>query len=175
MSKVCSTCKVIKDVSNFYRDGDGIGSRCKECEGERNKQYHANNKPKIKKTKKKWYLDNKQQIIEDRKEKRKADPRYNMLSTAKHRAKKSGIPFSLRLEDVSIPTHCPILGIELLFNKGVAGKNSPSLDKIVPVLGYVPDNVQVISKLANSMKTNASIAELKLFAKWVLTTFKEEE
>jgi hypothetical protein len=52
-------------------------------------------------------------------------------------------------------------------------RTSPSLDRIDSTLGYTKGNIQVISWLANTMKTNASIEELKLFAKWVLETFKE--
>jgi hypothetical protein len=40
--------------------------------------------------------------------------------------------------------------------------NSPSLDKIIPSLGYVRGNVQVISQRANSIKRDATLAELEL-------------
>ena len=47
--------------------------------------------------------------------------------------------------------------------------SSPSLDRIIPELGYVPGNVQVISHQANTMKSNATLKELKAFAAWVAT------
>ncbi len=68
-----------------------------------------------------------------------------------------------------IPDVCPVLGISLYPGTGRGpGHNAPSLDRIVPALGYVPGNVQVISHLANSMKRDASPEQLRLFAEWVL-------
>lgn len=78
------------------------------------------------------------------------DPRLYLHTSAKHRAKRKGVTFSITVEDIVIPTHCPILGIELSF--GGSQENSPSLDKINNSLGYVPGNVQVISYRANRIK-----------------------
>jgi hypothetical protein len=44
-------------------------------------------------------------------------------------------------------------------------ENYASLDKIDPSKGYVIGNLQVISKKANAMKSNATIEELRLFVK----------
>ena len=54
---------------------------------------------------------------------------------------------------------------------GVAGPCSATLDKIVPELGYIQGNIQLASKLANEMKSNATTAELQLFAKYIATTY----
>jgi len=51
---------------------------------------------------------------------------------------------------------------------GKSKASSPSLDKIIPSLGYVVGNVQWLSKKANGMKQDASFQELEKFAKWVL-------
>ena len=84
---------------------------------------------------------------------------YRMLTHAKHRAKKNNIPFDLNLEDIIIPEYCPLLGIKLEFG----GKDAaPSLDRLLPHLGYVRGNILVISKRANTIKNNASIDELML-------------
>lgn len=91
----------------------------------------------------------------------------NLLSGAKQRAKKLDIPFELTEFDIRIPTYCPILGIQLEFNKIRPLANSPSIDRIVPSLGYVPSNIQIISVKANRAKNNLSFDELKLFAKWI--------
>jgi len=48
------------------------------------------------------------------------------------------------------------------------GKNdSPTLDRIDPNKGYVKGNIQVLSHLANMMKSNATAEELHLFADWI--------
>ena len=90
-----------------------------------------------------------------------------MFRRAKRRAKTKGVPFDLSVEDIIIPELCPILGIPLMVGVGACGGNggptdsSPSLDRIIPELGYVKGNVQVISNRANRFKSDASIEELE--------------
>lgn len=79
-------------------------------------------------------------------------------------AKKRGIEFTLVYEDMVWPTHCPALGVELDYSYG--GKNgvppnSPSFDRVDATKGYVIGNVIIVSHLANSIKTNATIDQLK--------------
>lgn len=80
----------------------------------------------------------------------------------KHRAKTRGISFNLTVEDVTIPSFCPVLGLPLYRNTGGAaqGPNSPSVDRIDSSLGYTRGNVQVISSKANAIKSNATPSEL---------------
>ena len=99
---------------------------------------------------------------------RREDVKAAMLYAAKNRAKKRGLEFDLTTSDFEVPTHCPVFGIELKVSDGRATDNSPSLDRIDSSRGYVRGNVQVISKLANTMKNNASQEQLIAFAKWVL-------
>lgn len=88
------------------------------------------------------------------------------LASIKSRAKKLGIPFDEDTSDIVVPEFCPILGIVLQRGAVYGGWNSPSLDKIVPTLGYVKDNRWVISKRANTIKSNATYDELILIGKW---------
>lgn len=88
-------------------------------------------------------------------------PRTKMLYAAKARAKKEELPFNLTLEDIQIPDVCPILGYTLEKNSRYCQYNSPSLDKIIPALGYVRGNVQVISHKANTIKNDATIEDLE--------------
>ena len=92
------------------------------------------------------------------------DPRYFLVVCAKHRAKLKGIPFDLAPEDFEIPEFCPLLGIRLKREKGKLCPASPSLDRIRPELGYVRDNVWVISHRANFLKGDATHDELRLLA-----------
>lgn len=107
----------------------------------------------------------------------KKNPAKVMLRSARHRAKKQGLPFNITIDDIVIPEVCPVLGIQLECNAGTgsAKQNSPSLDKIIPELGYVVGNVQVISYLANVMKHDATPKQLIDFALWVLETYKEKQ
>lgn len=96
-----------------------------------------------------------------------------MLQRAKNRAKSKNILFDLKLEDIKIPEYCPIMGIKLECHKGRSGgnKNSPSLDRINPLKGYTKDNIEVISHLANMMKSLANEEELKTFGVWITSKF----
>lgn len=88
-------------------------------------------------------------------------PEYQMWERAKHRAKRQGVPFDIAWTDIAIPEYCPMLGIKM--EHGADNHhNSPSLDKIVPRLGYIVGNIQVISKRANRIKTDASFSEFEL-------------
>jgi len=80
-----------------------------------------------------------------------------MLCGARNRATKRGLPFSLVAADIVIPVFCPVLGLRLGQNHDTA----PSLDRIKPVLGYVKDNIRVISWRANTLRSNATIVELR--------------
>lgn len=96
-----------------------------------------------------------------------------MWRRAKNRSAQYGVPFDIDVEDIVIPNKCPILFIPLKENKGKPGayRDSPSLDKIVPELGYVKGNIQVISQMANQMKFNATPQELLTFAKYITTRY----
>ena len=63
------------------------------------------------------------------------------------------------LRTSSSPECCPALGIPLAVQSKTSD-NSPSLDKIIPALGYVPGNIVVVSHLANRIKSNATPAQL---------------
>jgi len=96
-----------------------------------------------------------------------------MLKDAKARASRSGLKFSLKLEDIIIPASCPILGVTLSWAEGTGIDCSPSLDRIIPRLGYVPGNVHVVSNRANVLKRDATLSELVAlgaFAQGVLAT-----
>jgi hypothetical protein len=90
-----------------------------------------------------------------------------MWSAARKRAREQGLPFSITHEDIRIPERCPILGIELSTNEGWAGNDSPSLDKIIPELGYAPGNIAVISWRANRLKGDGTLEEIEAVAAWM--------
>lgn len=91
------------------------------------------------------------------------------------RARENALPFDLTwqfLHDIA-PEVCPALGIPLLYTRGVAGAvrfDSPSVDRNIPSLGYVTDNVSVISQRANQIKTNATIDEVRAVLAWMERT-----
>jgi hypothetical protein len=85
-----------------------------------------------------------------------------MLARCKTRAKRKNMDFDLMPEDIMIPIVCPVLGIPLEYVQGKGGSwNSPSLDRIDNDKGYIKGNVQIISKRANSIKSDASFDEIE--------------
>ena len=83
--------------------------------------------------------------------------------------------FNLSVEDIIIPTHCPYLGIELttVFNEN-DNDNYYSIDRIDSNYGYVKGNIQIISKLANTMKNKASKEQMITFALNILKMYNIE-
>ena len=94
--------------------------------------------------------------------------RKMIVTSARRRCLKSGVPFNLSYSDIEIPSHCPVLGIPLFPSFGTRGPrdNSPSLDRIKNDLGYRKGNVEIISFRANRIKHNATPKELKKVAKY---------
>ena len=115
------------------------------------------------------YAEKKDEILPQRHEKYASDPRSKMIQASKNRAKKARIPHGITKADIVIPSHCPVFGIPLVVGSGKVNDNSPSLDRIIPELGYVLGNIVVVSWRANSIKRNATIAELRLLADFYST------
>ena len=165
---------------------------------EYNKNYYKKNKKKIKITMARWreknkeyvsrmgaewYAKNKQHVKDYVKRtkknrnkvfarRRKNHPETFLLTGAKHRAKKFSLPFNLKVEDIIIPKFCPVLGIKLKIGKR-GNPTSPSLDRVIPKLGYVKGNIVVISRRANFLKNDATLSELRSVVKWLTKTLKE--
>ena len=83
-----------------------------------------------------------------------------MWERARKRAKERGLPFSLPKNAIKVPKSCPALGLPIALG-GRRSASSPSLDRIIPERGYVPENVRVICDRANRLKSNRSLQELR--------------
>lgn len=92
-----------------------------------------------------------------------------LIRAAAYRSRKQGIPFALTIDDLlPLPTVCPVLGFELVFaHRTRAGRrDGPSLDRLIPALGYVRGNVRIISMRANHIRNDATASELEAVAKY---------
>jgi len=85
-----------------------------------------------------------------------------MIYSAKHRAKRDGVPFLITKDDIVVPEFCPILGHKLEIGTRQSHEWSPTLDRIIPGLGYILGNIRVISHRANRLKADATQEELHL-------------
>jgi hypothetical protein len=89
-------------------------------------------------------------------------------------ALREGCKWDLERTDVHWPTHCPILGIELNYEKRKGrADDSPSFDQIRPGKGYVKGNVQIISLRANRIKNNGTAREHFLIWKHMKKTSQQ--
>lgn len=102
---------------------------------------------------------------------------YVLYCSAKARAKRDNVPFTLELSDIVIPEYCPVFSnVKLETKKGKLGPqyNSPSLDRLIPSKGYTKENVRVISYYANTIKQNASWDEIQRVASWLRTELNDD-
>ncbi len=90
-------------------------------------------------------------------------------SRTRARMKAKGCEFTILFSDVSWPTHCPVLGMELDYSNGCS-ENGYSLDRLDCNKGYIPGNVHVISRRANRIKNDATILELEQVIAWMRKT-----
>ena len=174
--KTCTKCDQEKPVSEFGKDAqkrDGLRPVCKQCNREVAKVWELRTKETRVEQGRKWKAANRALINDTAKAWRQhgSGSVSEMLSQAKKRAKKAGIPFTVTAADVPIPELCPVFG-KPLARGNTKGPSpwSPSLDKIIPALGYIPGNVRVLSHKANLMKNDATPEELSVFAKWIQQT-----
>lgn len=100
-------------------------------------------------------------------------PEEFLLKRAEEAAKARGLDFNLSLEDVTIPECCPLLNINMFFDReNPRHSGTPSLDRLDSTKGYVKGNVWIISLKANIMKNNASKEELLVFAQNIQNLFQ---
>ncbi len=95
------------------------------------------------------------------------NPRLWLLGRARRNARKHRLPFDLTIDDIHIPSVCPVLGIKLAWSDNDRDDSYPSVDKVIPELGYVKGNVSIISWRANWLKSNATLDELKALVVYV--------
>lgn len=185
--KQCLKCLTLLDTSEFVADKrrkDRLYPYCKLC----SKQYYENNRqrlldqkkeyanrPEVKEKRKAYdqerYQNNREVYLEKRAS-YYSDPenRKNLLLwKSRERAQLEGIEHTISVEDITIPEKCPYLNIPLTHTLGEGQlMSNSSLDRIDNRKGYIPGNVQVISRLANTMKNSASLDQLIIFSKNVL-------
>ena len=190
VTKKCCQCGQIKPLEEFVKDNrrkDGHSTLCKECKRARDRakyqerkndpEYHTkklehqaryrknhkeqidtysyeyNARPEVIERKAEWHQEkNNKKSITDKIE--------SMLVRAKNRSEEKNVPFNITIEDITFTEICPLLNIPLNWKGGSRDKDTPSLDRIIPELGYVKGNVRIISNLANMMKSYASAQEL---------------
>lgn len=151
-TRVCTKCGAEKRSPDaFYKDSrrkDGLTPRCRDCMRAENRIYDATPGAK-----------------EKRRQYRKGSGRSHGERTKRRfqkirkRAKELGVPFDIQRSDMVPPSHCPVLGIQLITDSTESIGSCASVDRIRPHAGYVKGNVKVISMRANRIKNDATPVE----------------
>ena len=101
-----------------------------------------------------------------------SSPEYRMFYKTKKSSRKNRREFNIDLEDIVIPSHCPYLNIELITDPNNSSQpNYYSIDRMDSSKGYVKGNIQIISLLANTMKSNATTEQLISFSQNTLKLY----
>lgn len=98
-----------------------------------------------------------------------------MVTDARARARRTGVEFDATLRahlSAHPPTHCPCCKLPLNYSLWRDKQlfpldRSPSLDRFDPAKGYTVENVNLICYRCNTLKSNASAAELEMVAAWM--------
>lgn len=171
-SKSCSRCGGPGPFAKNKRASDGLQSWCSICRKEVMAAYYKKDKPRITARCTKYRKANPEKYkLYDARTKAK-NPAMYMWLKARNRAKALGVLFTIVVADITIPKQCPLLGVVLARSKGKVSRNSPTLDRKIPRLGYTLGNVWVISHKANAMKQDASLEELELLTKNLRKAFR---
>lgn len=98
-----------------------------------------------------------------------------MLMAARSRAGKRGIPFNLTVEDIVIPSNCPLCSCKLT-KRGHLGRETgrstvPSLDRYDPSLGYTRGNILVICFTCNRRKQDMTGEQMIDFGRALRAAF----
>lgn len=82
------------------------------------------------------------------------------FASAKRRAQRAGVPFEITLADVVSPERCPCCDVAMIRGTIAESMTSPSIDRIIPRLGYTKVNTVVVCKRCNTAKSNLAPREL---------------
>jgi hypothetical protein len=173
--KKCTQCNQEKDLSYFYNSKhtkDGFTHKCKECLT----TYRQSNKERAR-----LYMQNRREIDSEALNAAKriwyqgTNPIKKILVQSKSRAKTRGIEYNITETDITIPTICPYLKVPFIAGTKDNYEYTHSIDRKDNSKGYVPGNVEIITKKANSMKNSASEAELINFALEVIRRNKDKD
>ena len=139
---ICTKCKC-----EFQSYDKGKNSYCKPCKAEYMKGWY-----------KKANFNEEQRLL---------IKKSRMVQSARKRSVRFNVPFDMCRDDFEIPSTCPALGILMPNNNKIIQYNSPTIDRIIPELGYIKGNIVVISMKANLIKTNATYKEIRSVSDWL--------
>lgn len=147
--KQCRKCLRHKSLDNFWHcegTSDGLHYDCNSC-----MQAH-------------WVAKLEANRLKSEKLNKKDTNRVTvraLMRSAKKRAKRDGIPFSITDRDIELVHICPIRGVKMVRNQGKISPDNYSLDRRDNSKGYEPGNVFILSWMANQSKNNLTVEQVE--------------
>lgn len=168
--KKCSVCLTEKPLSEFRKYGgrsrDGLRPLCKPCQREYEKKWRSQSQDyrKVQRAKRK---DKAKIYAAGYIEKNRA---AYLISSVKRRCQKKGIPFDLDLHEKELSARislmrCEITGFPLRAKHGKQYYNSPSIDRIDPLKGYLYSNVRIVCFAINAAMGQWGLEKLETIIK----------
>jgi hypothetical protein len=99
-----------------------------------------------------------------------------LIGNVRRRCREQQIAYDLDVDYLlSIASDkCPVFKTPFIWSQGNGySPEGPSLDKVIPTLGYIKENVVFISRIANTIKQNVTEKELYAVADWLHDKRKE--
>jgi len=161
-TKICSSCKKEKDVSEFYKDiskVNGYSSWCKECILISRKQYYENNKEQAKERNREY--DRKRYALKNYLRSFGSGYKRSWCSSTLQQHRKKGHTVDITIaelyEKIKFCDTCNICGKQLKWSSGKLADNSPSLDRINNGNIINANNIQIVCHQCNTMKNDELI------------------
>lgn len=101
-----------------------------------------------------------------------SSPREKLLRSTKSNATTHGIEHTLLLEDIQIPSYCPVFGLPITLNGD--RRTGASVDRVDASKGYVQGNIRVISMEANRLKSNGTIEQFEQILEYMRNNLPEK-
>lgn len=185
MLKKCSTCYAEKDISAFVKNKsckNGRAGTCRECQNAYSTKWKRDNSERLAPIRREQYNNRYGHIARQNEAKRKA--LYPLRSRASvlrkgmvERSRLLNIPFDKEILTIpylmdwliqSPKCECCSQQLDIDFkNDNKFRGNSPSMDRFIPLVGYVIGNVALLCWRCNNLKRDASSSELRRIADWM--------
>lgn len=184
--KKCSKCGKIKRVTEFSKRSD-LGSKsklmsaCKPCNREKSKRWRTKNPGKHKEGIYRWRKNNPESYRRLTAKYRAENPlnlrASKMVGGAKALCKEEGLPFDIDFDFILKKLQagtCECTGLRFSLSEELRNACSPSIDRVVPNLGYVKGNVRIIVWALNAFKNNFSDKDIYPIAKAFCKAYEKD-
>lgn len=183
--KKCNKCGKIKPLNNFIKNNQckgGLAGTCKDCQNDYSRKWKREHSKELSEKRRKIYAETEGMEVKRRVEKRKQlyplRMRCQLLrSGMRDRAKTKHIEFDSKFFSVKYlmnrlmrnsKCECCKKELDIEFKKDKKfNDNSPSMDRVNPLIGYTKNNTAILCWRCNKHKQDANSKELRMIANFM--------